>query len=129
MPQMFPHFAWEVSVALSVRRTLSESSCPRIIVSPHYRVPALSCPRIIQDFASRTDSDLGYLAAIRAGVGVGVCHLAPGRRDPNPVHLLPDVFAFDLETWIVMHEDQRSVHRIRLAFDHLAQALSAYATP
>ena len=49
MPQMFPHFAWEVSVALSVRRTLSESSCPRIIVSPHYpglRVQDRQRPRI-----------------------------------------------------------------------------------
>lgn len=80
-----------------------------------------------QDFAFRTDSDLGYLAAIRAGIGVGICQVALGRRDPDLLHILPDVFAFDLETWIVMHEDQRSVRRVRLAFDHLVQALSAYA--
>lgn len=80
-----------------------------------------------QDFTFRTDSDLGYLAAIRAGIGVGMCQVALGRRDPDLLHLLPDVFAFELETWLVMHEDQRLVRRVRLAFDHLAQALSAYA--
>ena len=81
-----------------------------------------------QDFTFRTDHDLGYLAAIRAGIGVGVCHVALGRRDPDLLHILPHAFAFDLETWIVMHEDQRPVRRVRLAFDHLAQALAAYAT-
>ena len=81
-----------------------------------------------QDFVFRTDHDLGYLAAVRAGLGIGVCHVELGRRDPDLLHILPDVFAFDLETWIVMHEDQRTVRRVRLAFDHLAQALSAYAS-
>ena len=80
-----------------------------------------------QAFAFRTDHDLGYLAAVRAGVGVGLCHVALGRRDPDLVHLLPEAFAYDLETWIVMHEDQRSVRKIRIAFERLAEALSAYA--
>lgn len=81
-----------------------------------------------QDFTFRTDNDLAHLAAIRAGIGVGICQVALGRRDPDLLHILPDVFAYDLEAWIVMHEDQRPVRRVRLAFDHLAQALSAYAT-
>ena len=80
-----------------------------------------------EDFAFRTDSDLGQLAAIRAGVGVGVCQTGLARRDPDLVHLLPDTFGFDLETWVVAHEDMRHVRRVGLAFDALVDGLSAYA--
>jgi DNA-binding transcriptional LysR family regulator len=80
-----------------------------------------------EDFSFRTDSDLGYLAAIRGGVGIGVCQVALGRRDPDLIHLFPEAFAYDLETWVVMHEDLRPVRRVRLVFDKLVAALSAYA--
>lgn len=80
-----------------------------------------------EDFAFRTDSDLGQLAAIRAGCGVGVCQNGLGARDPNLVRLLPEAFAFDMETWIVTHEDLRNVRRIRLVFDKLVEGLTAYA--
>jgi DNA-binding transcriptional LysR family regulator len=80
-----------------------------------------------EDFVYRTDSDLGQLAAIRAGVGVGVCQVGVGRRDPELIHLLPEAFVFDLETWVVMHEDLRPMRRVRLVFDHLVETLSRYA--
>lgn len=47
----------------------------------------------------RTDSDLGQLAAIRAGMGIGVCHIGIGGRDPDLVHLLPEAFKLEFETW------------------------------
>lgn len=80
-----------------------------------------------EDFAFRTDSDLGHLAAIRAGCGIGVCQNGLGARDPHLVRLLPEAFAFDMETWIVTHEDLRNVRRIRLVFDKLVEGLTAYA--
>jgi DNA-binding transcriptional LysR family regulator len=49
-----------------------------------------------------------------------------GKRD-GLVRLLPDELDFPLETWIVMHEDQRSNARMRVVFDHLVEAMSAYA--
>lgn len=125
------------------RRLIKEHGCPRSLADLR-RLPIIgfehetAAIRALQargfgfgpqDFAFRTDSDLAHLAAIRAGIGVGVCHVALGRRDPGLLHILPDEFGFDLETWIVMHEDQRTVLRVRLAFDHLVQALSAYAKP
>jgi DNA-binding transcriptional LysR family regulator len=79
-----------------------------------------------EDFVFRTDSDLAHLAAIRAGVGVGICQVGLGRRDPDLVHLLPQAFDFALETWVVMHEDLRPTRRVRLVFDHLFEALSRY---
>ena len=79
-----------------------------------------------EDFSLRTDSDLAHLAAIRAGFGIGVCQCAIARRDRNLVHVLPQAFVFDLDTWLVMHEDLKASRRTRLLFDHLAQALLAY---
>lgn len=77
-------------------------------------------------FAFRTDSQLAQLAAIRAGIGVGVCQVALGRRDPDLTHVLPNGFVYGLETWIAMHEDLRRVGRVRATFDYLVQALTNY---
>lgn len=78
-------------------------------------------------FAFRTDSDLAQLNLIRAGAGIGICQVGLARRDPGLVRLLPDQFAFALETWITMHEDLRGMPRMRAVFDHLVAAMSAYA--
>jgi DNA-binding transcriptional LysR family regulator len=79
-----------------------------------------------EDFALRSDSDLAQLAAIRAGYGIGACQRQIARRDRNLVAVLPEAFEFDLDTWLVMHEDLKASRRTRLLFDHLAQALLAY---
>ncbi|MBB6187380.1 LysR family transcriptional regulator [Rhodanobacter sp. MP7CTX1] len=79
-----------------------------------------------EDFALRSDSDLAQLAAIRAGYGMGVCQQQIARRDRNLVPVLPEAFKFDLDTWLVMHEDLKTSRRTRLLFDHLAQALLVY---
>lgn len=76
-------------------------------------------------FAFRSDSDLAQLAALRAGFGVGACQLGIARRDPNLVRVMPRL-GFALEMWVVMHEDLKSSRRMRLMFDHLVSALTAY---
>jgi len=80
-----------------------------------------------EDFALRTDNDLAQLAAIRAGYGIGICQVAIAGRDRNLVRVLPEAFALELDTWLVMHEDLKASRRTRLLFGHLAQALVAYA--
>ena len=77
-------------------------------------------------FALRTDSDCAQLAALRAGFGVGATQLRIGRDDPDLVPVLHDAFGFDLPTWVVMHEDLKTDRRMRLMFDHLVQALTAW---
>jgi DNA-binding transcriptional LysR family regulator len=77
-------------------------------------------------FALRTDSDVGQLALIRAGCGIGICQLPLAARDPQLVHLLPDSFTLGLETWLTMHEDLRNTPRCKVAFDALLQGLQAY---
>jgi DNA-binding transcriptional LysR family regulator len=79
-----------------------------------------------EDFRFRSDSDLAQLAALRAGLGIGVCQLPLAARDPELVRLLPDAFRFDLETWVVTHEDLRGVARVRTVFDALVAGLLAY---
>jgi len=79
-----------------------------------------------QDFMIRCDSDLAQLAAVRAGLGIGVCHVQLAHRDSALVHLLPDIFALPLETWVVTHEDLRSVARVRAVFDTLVEGLARY---
>lgn len=78
-------------------------------------------------FSYRCDSDIGQLAAVRAGVGIGICQHGVAARDPNLVPVLPDLFHFSLDMWLAMHEDLRYSRRVRLLFDHLAAELPAYA--
>lgn len=82
----------------------------------------LGLPAERQRYSLRTDHDLAYLAAVRAGVGVGVCQ-APLVRDA--VRLLPSI-ELALEMWLVTHEDLRDVRRVRVVLDHLAAGLSTY---
>jgi DNA-binding transcriptional LysR family regulator len=78
------------------------------------------------DFSFRTDSDLAQLAAIRAGIGIGVCQVPLAARDPALVRVMAEWFAFDLDTWIVTHEDLRTSAPVRAVFDALVAGLSAY---
>ena len=78
-------------------------------------------------FAFRSDSEHARLAALRAGFGIGGCQDPVARRDPNLLAVLPGEIRFDLEMWLVMHEDLRASRRVRLVYDHLARGLAAYA--
>lgn len=78
-----------------------------------------------RDFTLRTDSDLAALAALRAGLGIGVCQLPIAGRSPGLRRVLP-ALAFELEAWVVMHEDLRQVRRVRTVFDHIVTQLAAY---
>ncbi|WP_437894774.1 LysR family transcriptional regulator [Sorangium sp. So ce124] len=80
-----------------------------------------------RDYAFRSDSDIAKLAAVRAGLGIGVCQLPLSRRPVPLVRVLP-ALAFHLDAWVVMHEDLRAVRRVRLVFEHLVAQLGAYAT-
>jgi DNA-binding transcriptional LysR family regulator len=80
----------------------------------------------VEDFAFRTDSDLAQIAAIRAGLGIGMCQVPLARRDPALVHIEPEAFRYPLDTWVVMHEDLRHSAPVRAVFDALVAGLTAY---
>ena len=80
-------------------------------------------------YALRSDSDLVHLAAIRAGIGIGICQVKLAQRDPALVRILPDLFAIQMETWLAMHENQRANRACAATFAALAEALGGYADP
>lgn len=89
---------------------------------------AAGIPLTARDFALRTDDDVAALAAVRAGLGIGICQV-PLARAPVPlVRVLPSI-QFALDAWVVVHEDLRRVERVRHVADHLATELAAYAQP
>jgi DNA-binding transcriptional LysR family regulator len=79
-----------------------------------------------RDYAFRSDSDVAQLAAVRAGLGIGVCQVPLSLRPVPLVRVLPDL-GFHLDAWVVMHEDLSAVSRIRIVFEHLVAQLGAYA--
>ncbi|MBX9466763.1 MAG: LysR family transcriptional regulator [Rhizobium sp.] len=74
-------------------------------------------------FDFRADSNLVQLAAIRAGLGIGMCQNAIGAREPDLVEILPGTLDLALETFVVMHENLRTVPRFRTTFDALVAGL------
>ena len=121
------------------RRYLQKHGEPRTLNDPGHAAVGFdrddAAVRVIADahlsltrelFAFRSDSDLAQLAAVRAGFGIGGCQHGVARRDPNLVHVLDDVFNFELEAWVVMHEDLKANRRMRLMFDHLVAGLTDY---
>ena len=70
----------------------------------------------------KTDDLLAQIAAIRAGVAVGLCQVRFGEAS-GLVRLLPEL-TNHLEAWVVMHEDLKRIRRVRVVFDHLVAALS-----
>jgi DNA-binding transcriptional LysR family regulator len=77
-------------------------------------------------FNFRCDNDAGQLAALRAGIGIGVCQYGIARRNSDLVPILTREFTLQYDTWVVMHEDQKGVERVRSLFDHLADAMREY---
>lgn len=86
---------------------------------------AAGLPLKRKDFTLRTDSDAAYIAAIRHGVGVGLCQLPLAAGPPRLQRVLPK-FSIELPVWVVTHEDLRSARRVAIVFEHLVSALTRY---
>ena len=68
------------------------------------------------------------LAAVRDGLGIGVCQAPLSQRAVPLVRVLPRL-ALHIEAWVVMLEDLRAVGRVRVVYEHLVAGLAAYASP
>ncbi|MCC6918261.1 MAG: LysR family transcriptional regulator [Alphaproteobacteria bacterium] len=77
-------------------------------------------------FALRLDNDLAALAAVRAGFGIGPVQRPIAARDPALVKVLPGAVAFELEFWVVMHEDLKRTRRMRAVYDGLVEGLTRH---
>lgn len=89
----------------------------------HAHWQAQGFPLPIEALSFRSDCAMARLAALRSGMGIGLCHAALARREPDLVALPTELFGFELGVWVVMHNDQRQQQNLRQLFDYLADAL------
>lgn len=78
-------------------------------------------------FRLRTDNQIVYWEAVRAGNGIGFSQKYLADRDPLIETVLPELALPTLPMWLVMHRDVRTSARIRRAADILHQELKAYS--
>lgn len=89
----------------------------------HAQWQAKGFPLPIEAMAFRSDCAMARLAALRSGLGIGLCHASLAAREPDLIALAPDLFSFELEVWLAMHEDQSQRHGLRALFDFLGHRL------
>jgi len=78
------------------------------------------------DFHFRSDHQLVGLAAVRAGLGVGVVLVPLARQLPELVRVAPEAALPVLPVWLTAHRALRSSRRLKTVFDWLAEGLSAW---
>ncbi|MCM2291251.1 LysR family transcriptional regulator [Allorhizobium sp. BGMRC 0089] len=77
-------------------------------------------------FSFRTDSNAAQLAAIRAGLGIGICQCGVAYPDDQMEEVLPGKLDLTLAAHVVMHENLKASQRCRVTFDALVKGLDAY---
>ncbi len=73
--------------------------------------------------ASRFDTVGGLLAGVEAGLGWGLLPCFAADRNPALARLLPPLAAVGTELWLLTHDDLRTVPRIRVLLDFVAERL------
>lgn len=87
------------------------------------RLCAAGLPLPWPNWVLATDSGLGQLAAIRAGIGMGVSLVKVCQDDPRLMHLAADKFRAALETWLIYPKELKAVRRVGIVVEALATAL------
>lgn len=70
-----------------------------------------------------TDSEPAQIAAVRAGTGIGLLQVGIAMLSPGLQQVFPEDVRPELDAWMVLHPDLRSVPRVRVVADYLARAL------
>jgi DNA-binding transcriptional LysR family regulator len=77
-------------------------------------------------FAFRADNDAAQMAALHAGLGIGLLQTGIARRSPDLIEVLPGALPISLDCWLAVHEDQKDEPAIRATWDALAEGLTAW---
>ena len=77
-------------------------------------------------FGFRCDNPVVGLAAVRAGLGIGLVMLPLARRLPELVPVLPELPLPVLPVWLTAHRELRASRRLRVVFDFLAAGLKRW---
>ena len=75
-------------------------------------------------FSFRVNTLFARLAAVRAGVGVGIIPKFVSHQYPDLVPVDLGVEPLIRELWLVAHPDVRAVARIRVTFDYIVNAVA-----
>ncbi|GGE39064.1 LysR family transcriptional regulator [Actibacterium pelagium] len=76
-----------------------------------------------RNFAFLTDSSVAAWEMARQGLGICVMGEEIASVTPGMVRVLPDFLPIRVQMWLTTHRELHTSRRIRLVFDHLAEAL------
>jgi DNA-binding transcriptional LysR family regulator len=121
-------------------------TCPDLITAPKTTDDIAHAPFVMDDSTDRvsqgliaaglpkprnpilrSDDELAQIAALQAGLGTGFCQIGIAQR-LGLTQVLPDIET-TLPCYVVMHEDQRQIARVRAVFDHLCRHLPTQIAP
>ena len=91
-----------------------------------HTLAGLGIPITLERLKYRSDSGLVLWEMVRAGMGLGLMSADIALDTPDVELVLPGDEAFDYPVWLVTHRELHSARRIRVVFDHLAEAITAH---
>lgn len=89
---------------------------------PHFE--RLGLPIRPEDIKLFSDSAILASELVRRGVGFGIMTEDVASRMPELERIVPDFTPIPVPLWLTTHRDLRNAARIRVVFDHLAEALA-----
>ncbi len=101
----------------------SESEASSRLLFSHLRIPFSD-----RAYKVRTDNFAGQFIAITQGLGLGVCQVALAARHDELERLLPE-FTVTSRLFVVLHQSQAAISRMRVVQAALLQALKAFIGP
>lgn len=78
-----------------------------------------------RNFPITTANHLVHWELVKQGAGIGIMPDVIGDIDPTVCRVLPDAAPFDVDVWLVVHQELRTNRRIRYVYDFLAEELGS----
>lgn len=94
------------------------------------RLNALGLALTQDNFPWITANQLVQWEMVKRGMGIGVMMEEVGRREPLVTRVLPEILSpLEIPLWLVSHREVKMSRRVRVVFEHLAQALASPPPP
>jgi molybdate transport repressor ModE-like protein len=105
---------------------LADHTCVGWSMGDYFGWPSTEAgaPVLPHHVAFKANSPATHVRGLEAGFGIGVTSHRLARQHSDLVRVLPD-FNSSLDLWVVAHETVRKSARIRAAFDHIIEQMTA----